>query len=411
MYNEFFGFRHKPFELDPDARFFYLSDQHTEALATLVYSIEEREGWALVAGEPGSGKTTLAVALLKQLGDQVWPAVITDPDLSQNDFFNVLGLELGFEKPMASKSDFLLALRGLITLCRRRGKALLIIIDDAQAMPKQLMLELLLLSRQDTGSPRVLNIFLLGTGELLYRLKDPTMRSLAQTIRRRYILKPLTETESTRYISHRLIAAGGSDKTFTPEAQYAIAQAAQGNPREINSLCDFALIKAFSRDQHTVSASLAREVIGGEEPAAAEGAERPTAEAQPLAASEPERAVAAASEDVDSIGPADATPGPTADPQPKRTDPERSRIAKAAVAADAMAKQESASQVGAFFRRFAAMSVIVALLGGGYLLANVYGPGLLGLSTERKPKIYIPPPPGQEQGKGPAATGSSQTGN
>lgn len=117
MYNEFFGFRSKPFELDPDAQFIFLSQQHAEALATLVYSIEEREGWALVAGQPGSGKTTLLVALIKQLGDQVWPAVVTDPNLSQADFFNLLSLELGFEKPMSSKAEFLLALRGLITLC------------------------------------------------------------------------------------------------------------------------------------------------------------------------------------------------------------------------------------------------------------------------------------------------------
>ncbi len=422
MYNEFFGFRSKPFELDPDAQFIFLSQQHAEALATLVYSIEEREGWALVAGQPGSGKTTLLVALIKQLGDQVWPAVVTDPNLPQADFFNLLSLELGFENPMSSKAEFLLALRGLITLCRKRDKALLIVIDDAQAMPKTLLRELILLSRQDTGKPRVLNIFLLGTAELLHRLKDPSLRPLAQSIRRRCLLKPLPTNEAVRYIVHRLKAAGGSENIFTPEACYAIAEAAQGNPREINSLCDTALLKAFSRNQRTVNLALVQEIINGDD-LAPEAAEQTSVELEPTpdqelpeVAEPPAPAASEMEEEPRSTSDLD-DPGQetsTSQPEPLEDAPreflaapsERERAAVAEVAA-----RQTRRQGGGTLRRVAAMVLLVVLLGGGYLLANVYGPTVIGLSTEKRPRIYIPPAPAPEQGKGPAITGSSQTGN
>jgi general secretion pathway protein A len=390
----------------------------------LVYSIEEREGWALVAGQPGSGKTTLLVALIKQLGDQVWPAVVTDPNLSQADFFNLLSLELGFEKPMSSKAEFLLALRGLITLCRKRGKALLIVIDDAQAMPKALLRELILLSRQDTGKPRVLNIFLLGTAELLYRLKDPPMRPLAQSIRRRCLLKALPTSEAVRYIVHRLKAAGGSENIFTPEARYAIAEAAEGNPRQINSLCDAALLKAFSRDQRTVNLALAQEIISGED-LAPEAAEDKTAELASPPDPEPPEAPDPVVPVADEL---EAEPPPASDqedqgeeastdraapcqPEPAETAPSERQSAAAAAVAEVAARQARRGQGGGVLRRVAAMVLLVVLLGGGYLLANIYGPTVIGLSTEKRPRIYIPPAPTSGQGKGPAITSSSQTGN
>lgn len=255
MYEDFFHFREKPFALEPSARFIVLSRDHREALATLVYAIDEQEGWAMLLGQPGVGKTTLVIALLKDLGERVIPAVITNPRVEPLDFMNMMALELGLSGPFRSKGQFLVALNDLLKQCRRQGKAVLLVVDEAHSLLPEMVEELRLLGNLDDSTPRVLNIFLVGQPELLRLIKQAGGVSLLQRLRRYYLLRPMGEDETTRYIQHRLKTAGGSPDIFTAQAMTAIHRLTRGVPRLINSLCDDALLLAYTQDSSRVELS------------------------------------------------------------------------------------------------------------------------------------------------------------
>lgn len=252
MYEDFFHFREKPFALEPSARFIVLSRDHREALATLVYAIDEQEGWAMLLGQPGVGKTTLVIALLKDLGERVVPAVITNPRVEPLDFMNMMALELGMSGPFRSKGQFLVALNDLLKQCRREGKVILLVVDEAHSLLPEMVEELRLLGNLDDSTPRVLNIFLVGQPELLKLIKHSGGTSLLQRLRRYYLLRPMGEDETTRYIEHRLKIAGGNPGIFTAQAMSAIHRLTRGVPRLINSLCDDALLLAYTQDMAKV---------------------------------------------------------------------------------------------------------------------------------------------------------------
>lgn len=263
MYNEFFNFKEKPFALEPSARFIVLGQDHREALATLVYAIDEQEGWALLLGQPGVGKTTLIIALLKELGERVIPAVITNPRVSPLDFMNMMALELGLPGPYQTKGQFLLALTDLIKRSRREGKVILVVVDEAHSLLPEMIEELRLLGNLDDSSPRVLNIFLVGQQEMLKVLKTNEAVSLLQRLRRYHLLQPLSQEETASYVRHRLIVAGGDPDIFDDQALEAVYRLARGVPRLVNSVCDDALLMAFTRDQTTVD--LATVVAGAKD--------------------------------------------------------------------------------------------------------------------------------------------------
>ena len=263
MYEDFFHFREKPFALEPSARFIVLSRDHREALATLVYAIDEQEGWAMLLGQPGVGKTTLVIALLKDLGERVIPAVITNPRVEPLDFMNMMALELGLPGPFRSKGQFLVALNDLLKQCRREGKVILLVVDEAHSLLPEMVEELRLLGNLDDSTPRVLNIFLVGQPELLKLIKQSGGISLLQRLRRYYLLRPMGEDETTRYIEHRLKIAGGNPDLFTAQAMSAIHRLTRGVPRLINSLCDDALLLAYTQD--SVKVDLAQVVAAAKE--------------------------------------------------------------------------------------------------------------------------------------------------
>ena len=251
MYQEFFKLKEMPFSLEPNPRFIVLGDDHEEALATLIYAIEQQEGWALLLGAPGVGKTTLIIALLREVGERVLAGVITNPRLEPLDFFNLVALELGMDGPFKTKGQFLLAMGELIKRCRQEGRALLLVVDEAQSLTAEMLEELRLLGNLDDGSPRVLNIFLVGQPELLYLLKRS--RGLMQRLRRYYLLKNM-DLETTRaYIRHRLKTAGGDPDIFDQGAVEAVHQLTKGNCRLVNSLCDSAMLLAFSKEQRRIT--------------------------------------------------------------------------------------------------------------------------------------------------------------
>ena len=202
----------------------------------------------MLLGQPGVGKTTLVIALLKELGERVIPAVVTNPRVEPLDFMNMMALELGLPGPFRSKGQFLVALNDLIKQCRREGKVILVVVDEAHSLMPEMVEELRLLGNLDDSTPRVLNIFLVGQPELLKLIKQSGGTSLLQRLRRYHLLRPLGEDETERYIEHRLKVAGGNPSLFTQKAVAAIHRLTRGVPRLINSLCDDALLLAYTQD-------------------------------------------------------------------------------------------------------------------------------------------------------------------
>jgi len=318
LYTGFFHLRELPFALEPDSRFLVLDEEHKEALATLIYAIEQREGWALLLGEAGVGKTTLIMALLRELGEVVIPAVITNPLLEPLDFFNLVALELGMDGPYASKGQFLIALGQLINQCRQDNKVLLLVIDEAHSLTPRLLEELRLLGNLDGASPRVLNIFLVGQPKVLLLMKKAGARGLMQRLHRHYLLKPLSAADTAQYVRHRLQVAGGTKEIFNDEALGEVHRLTGGNPRLINALCDEAMILAYGQDKQRVDAAMVREA--GEHDSALSWSEP----AAPLSQIE-EASQARAAEEKPFVKPADEEPEtrPAASEEPPAPGPRR----------------------------------------------------------------------------------------
>ncbi|MFH1060913.1 MAG: AAA family ATPase, partial [Pseudomonadota bacterium] len=253
MYTDHFGLNEMPFSAEPNPRFLVMMDEHREALATMVYAIEQQEGWALIVGEPGVGKTTLIMALLRELGEKVVSAVITNVKLSPLDFMNQIALELGLEGPFPSKGPFLAALGQVLNQCRVQELKLLLVVDEAQDLGAEMVEELRLLGNLDTGVPRTLNILLVGQPELIRVLKRSASRALLQRLHRNYALKPLTVTATADYINQRLKLAGAKRDIFDSDAMEAVFEVTGGVPRLVNAVCDDAMLQAYAADAEKVT--------------------------------------------------------------------------------------------------------------------------------------------------------------
>jgi general secretion pathway protein A len=256
LYTEFFNMQEMPFGLEPDSRFLVIGEEHKKALSTLIYAMQEREGWALILGEAGVGKTTLVMALLRKMGEAVIPAVITNPLLEPMDFFNLVALELGMEGPYESKGQFIIDLGQLINQCREQNRVVLLVIDEAHSVTPRLLEELRLLGNLDGISPRVLNIFLVGQPKLLPLMKEAGVKGLMQRLRRHHLLQALSEKETANYVRRRIEVAGGSPEIFEDDALREVHYITAGTPRLINALCDQALLNAFSNNQRQVDRDL-----------------------------------------------------------------------------------------------------------------------------------------------------------
>jgi general secretion pathway protein A len=262
MYTSFFGLQEKPFAITPDPRYLYLSERHAEALAHLLYGINEAGGFIQLTGEVGTGKTTVIRSLLEQLPGHADVALILNPRVTPAEFLLTICEELHIPVPEAGRGST----KTLMDLIARqlldthaRGRRVVLIVDEAQNLSTQTLEQVRLLTNLETATTKLLQIILIGQPELRELLDQPELRQLAQRITGRYHLSPLSPEESAGYVKHRMRIAGATAEVFTPSALREIHRLSGGIPRVINVICDRALLGAFTQEDHRAGAALVRQ--------------------------------------------------------------------------------------------------------------------------------------------------------
>jgi len=268
MYLEYFGLREFPFSLAPDPRFLYLSAQHREALAHLLYGVRSEGGFVQLTGEVGTGKTTVCRCFLEQLPPGTRAAVILNPALSAEELFATICDEFRIarpEGPASVKSSLDLIFRFLLGV-HAAGERPVLVIDEAQTLGPAVLEQVRLLTNLETSSHKLLQIILMGQPELRVTLARPELRQLAQRITARFHLQPLSREETRAYVRHRLEVAGSGEDLFPSAVIGRLRRLSRGVPRLINILCDRALLGAFVQGKRQVDcatlAQAAREVAG-----------------------------------------------------------------------------------------------------------------------------------------------------
>jgi general secretion pathway protein A len=261
MYLSFFGLNEKPFAITPDPRYLYLSERHAEALAHLLYGINEAGGFVQLTGEVGTGKTTIVRSLLAQTPKNAEIALILNPKMTAPEFLLTICEELGIGVPDSaaeSLKDLVDILSGYLLRAHAGGRRVVVVVDEAQNLAPTVLEQVRLLTNLETNTRKLLQIILIGQPELRELLARNELRQLAQRITGRYHLNPLTPAETAAYVRHRLRVAGATSDIFSPAALSEVHRLATGVPRVINVVCDRALLGAYSTDRHRVTSSLVR---------------------------------------------------------------------------------------------------------------------------------------------------------
>jgi general secretion pathway protein A len=248
MYKNFFKLKENPFNVNPDPRYLFLTQNTQEALACLTYGIETRKGFILLTGEVGTGKTTLLNKLLEWLRQQnVATAFVFNPRLSVSQFFDFMMTDFGIPCDSNMKSQVLLKLNQWLLDRYRAGERAVLVVDEAQNLSPQMLEEIRLLTNLETSTEKLLQIVLAGQPELQQKLNQPDLRQLRQRITLRAKTLPLTLAETRGYIFERLRVAGSENvqEIFSEEAIEAVYRRARGIPRVTNLLAEHALISAF----------------------------------------------------------------------------------------------------------------------------------------------------------------------
>ena len=281
MYEAFYGLREKPFHVTADPAFLYPSRHHQEAMAHLTYGIQQRLGFLMITGEVGTGKTTLAKTLVNQLRAPTKTALILNPTLSGSQLLQAILRDFGIQSADengksvrigSTKGQVLEAIERFLLQQAAVGGVGVLIIDEAQALSTLTLEQVRLLSNVETPKEKLLQIVLVGQPELAHRLAtDSRLRALNQRIAVRYHIQPLAEEEVARYIEHRLRIAGGKEALrFTDDASARIASLSGGIPRQINRLCDQALLAGFIHESKVIDESMVEKAYSAtaDEPAA-----------------------------------------------------------------------------------------------------------------------------------------------
>ena len=263
MYEAFYGLTSKPFQLNPDPSFYFGSKQHSRAKAYLEYGISRHEGFVVITGEIGAGKTTILRTLIDGLhGCDVVIGHLVTTQLGADDTLRMVGAAFGFHVKDVPKSELLITLEAFLLSQTSQGKRCLLIVDEAQNLTPQAVEELRMLSNFQFGNQALLQSFLVGQPEFREILQRPEMEQFRQRVAATCHIGPLDEDETQRYIEHRLKCAGSTGKpTFEPAVFEVIYKSSGGIPRRINSICDRLLLAGFLAGKTHLGVEEIREVV------------------------------------------------------------------------------------------------------------------------------------------------------
>ncbi len=261
MYAEFYGLKELPFALTPDPRFIYFTPSHTEVMANLHYGIESGKGLIVVTGEVGTGKTTILRWMMQRLERTVMVAYLFNPRLSVTEFYQHIASLLDVQN-WDTKPELLTSLGQALESRHARGLRTVLIIDEAQGLSPSVLEEIRLLSNFESNTAKQLQIVLTGQPELREVLNNPDLRQLKQRVALRCVIKALpTVDETNRYITSRLLASGASrTDIFAPDAVDYIYRCTEGIPRNINNICDNALLAGYAAGISTINQAIIEEV-------------------------------------------------------------------------------------------------------------------------------------------------------
>ena len=264
MYTAFFGLGEKPFAITPDPRYLFLSERHAEALAHLLYGINESGGFIQLTGEVGTGKTTIVRSLLGQIPKDAEVALILNTRITPAEFLLTICEELRVgvaEGDRQSVKALVDALNRHLLDAHSQGRRVVVIVDEAQNLSIEVLEQVRLLTNLETATQKLLQIILIGQPELREVLQRVELRQLAQRITGRYHLSPLTRRETAGYIQHRLRVAGATGEVFSKSAMTEVHRLSRGIPRVINVVSDRALLGAYTQEEHRITAKLVRRSV------------------------------------------------------------------------------------------------------------------------------------------------------
>jgi general secretion pathway protein A len=263
MYLDLFKLTELPFRLSPDPAFLYLSKHHARAKAYMESTIWFTDGFVVITGEIGSGKTTLIETFLRELANDVVVAQVNQTQVSPTQFLQSVLVQFGFTPFKMKKAELLATINSFLIEQYAAGRKVVLIVDEAQNLSNRVLEEVRLLSGVETTKEKVLRIILAGQPELNDTLNAPELTQLTQRVRLRFHLTPLSRSETRSYIEHRLEVSGCQGRQiFMDETFPIIYQYTGGVPRLVNTLCDTAMMSAFGRDTNTVSVADIEAAVG-----------------------------------------------------------------------------------------------------------------------------------------------------
>ncbi|MFA5143028.1 MAG: AAA family ATPase [Candidatus Omnitrophota bacterium] len=262
MYEKYYGFTDKPFNLTPDSKFFFASPKHEEALSCLLLAISERNGFVVITGEIGSGKTTVCRTLLNRLDPTTKVALVLNTHLGKKELLLTVLEDLGIEYRSTSKTHLLAALNKYLIEQASKDVNVVLIIDEAQNLTPAVIEEVRMLSNLETETEKLIQIVLMGQPELRAKLMLPKLEQFRQRVVLHYHLEALNYDETSQYIKHRLVKAGNKEADiFTEGAIDAVYKFSNGVPRLVNLVCHNALISGLVAESRHISVDIVRETL------------------------------------------------------------------------------------------------------------------------------------------------------
>ena len=263
MYEAFYKLTVKPFQLNPDPNFYFGSRGHKRAMSYLEYGLHQGEGFIVITGEVGAGKTTLVRNLfLKLERDNVVGAQLVSTQLDADEILRMVTASFGLAHEEVSKAVLLKKLEGFLLACHKQGKRALLVVDEAQNLTQRAVEELRMLSNFQIGEKSLMQSFLLGQPEFRQTLQGEGMQQLRQRVIASYHLGPMDATDTRAYIEHRLNTAGwGGDPSFSDVAHAAIFDYTGGIPRRINTVCDRLMLMGYLEEKHAFDVAEVNDVV------------------------------------------------------------------------------------------------------------------------------------------------------